>query len=83
MYVAARSTSRCNVAIQKIKATTNMQIKGGKLESMILDLADLSTIKPAAEGFLGKEERLDVLVHNAGVMTPPKGSRTKAVSSVS
>ena len=39
-------------------------------------LADLPTIKPAAEEFLRKENRLNVLTLNAGVMNPPNGSVT-------
>ena len=48
----------------------------GKLEFLKLDLADLSTIKVSAEEFLAREKRLDVLWNNAGVMVPPKGSKT-------
>jgi hypothetical protein len=55
--VTARSASRCNDAIQKIKATTNMQIKGGKL-AMILNLTDLNTIKLAVEGFFREGEEI-------------------------
>ena len=47
---------------------------------MKLDLADLGTIKASAEEFMRKEERLDVLTNNAGVMTPPPGSVTTQVS---
>lgn len=52
---------------------------GGRLTGLQLDLSDLPTIRHAAEEFLAKEDRLDVLVHNAGVMTPPAGSTTKLV----
>jgi len=80
VYIAARSTARCSGAIEKIKGEVGG--KGiGKLEAMVVDLADLRTVKGAAEGFLAKEERLDVLWHNAGVMTPPKGSLDKQVNS--
>ena len=81
MYIAARSTSRCQGAIDKIKAeTTRVGSKAkGRLESMAIDLADLSTVKPAVEQFLKQESRLDVLVHNAAVMTPPAGSKDKLV----
>jgi retinol dehydrogenase-12 len=84
VYVCARSLKRCNEAIEKIKSETKgpkltSEMKG-KLEAMVVDLADLRTVKPAVEAFLAKESRLDVLVHNAGVMTPPKGSKDVHVS---
>jgi retinol dehydrogenase-12 len=41
-----------------------------------VDLADLSTIKPAVEKFTAQEARLDVLFQNAAVMTPPAGSKS-------
>lgn len=76
VYIAARSTQRCNGAIEKLLAETKSEGKEkGRLESMVIDLGDLRTIRAGVETFLGKEERLDVLVHNAGVMEPPKGSR--------
>lgn len=40
-----------------------------------LDLSDLSTIAGAAAEFQAREQRLDVLTNNAGVMMPPPGSR--------
>jgi len=86
VYIAARSTSRCEGAISKILEQTDHVASGkgkkGKLESMVIDLADLGTVKGAVESFLQREERLDVLVHNAAVMTPPVGSKDKLVSSL-
>jgi retinol dehydrogenase-12 len=45
----------------------------------VIDLADLRTVRPAVDSFLRKEVRLDVLVHNAGVMLAPKGSQDTLV----
>ncbi|OQN98076.1 hypothetical protein B0A48_15908 [Cryoendolithus antarcticus] len=74
IYVAGRSDSKAKSAIDEIsKLHPNSQ---GKLEFLHLDLADLTTIKKSAETFLAKEQRLDVLTNNAGVMTPPIGSIT-------
>ncbi|KAH8591002.1 hypothetical protein B0O99DRAFT_520362 [Bisporella sp. PMI_857] len=73
VYIAARSTSRCAGAITRIES--KVKSRHGRLESMVVDLADLRTIKSGVESFLAKEQRLDVLVHNAAVMTPPEGSR--------
>jgi retinol dehydrogenase-12 len=87
VYIAARSSARCKGAISKILEQTNYVGKGrkdenrrGKLESMVVDLADLGIVEGAVEAFLAKEKRLDVLVHNAAVMTPPVGSKDKLVS---
>ncbi|RDW81912.1 hypothetical protein BP6252_03024 [Coleophoma cylindrospora] len=73
VYIAARSEARCSEGIEKVKAAGG----NGRLESMVVDLADLKTIKPAVERFLKKEDRLDVLFNNAGVMMPPVGSKSK------
>ena len=78
VYIGARSTKRANVGIKTIEAAHRNS--RGRLVSMVLDLADLSTIKPAVERFLAMEDRLHILVHNAGVMMPPAGSKTKLVS---
>jgi retinol dehydrogenase-12 len=86
VYIAARSTARCEGAISKILEQTEHagesggKERRGKLESMVVDLSDLGTVKGAVEGFLAREGRLDVLVHNAAVMTPPAGSKDKLVS---
>ncbi|OHF02116.1 hypothetical protein CORC01_02695 [Colletotrichum orchidophilum] len=74
IYIATRSSTKIAAAIKTIKSL--LPSSRGRLESLVLDLADLTTIKPATELFLAKETRLDVLVHNAGVMMPPSGSKT-------
>jgi len=75
VYIAARSVSRCNGAVEKIKTELGNRKTLGRLETMVINLADLGSIKEPVEEFLRKETRLDVLVHNAGVMTPPAGSK--------
>ncbi|KKZ61911.1 hypothetical protein EMCG_03610 [[Emmonsia] crescens] len=74
VYVAARSEDKANNAIEEIrKANPNST---GELAFLPLNLSDLTTIKSSAESFLAKEDKLHVLFNNAGVMTPPKGSKT-------
>lgn len=77
VYVAARSPTCVDTGIKAIQAA-NPSSKG-RLEAFVIGLADLETVKPAVTGFL--EKKLHVLVHNAGVMIPPAGSRTKHASS--
>ena len=77
IYIAARSSEKVNSAIKRIKASEPSS--KGHLAPLILDLADFPTIKNAVSGFLQEEDRLDILVHNAGLMTPPAGSKNKLV----
>ncbi|KAK4691420.1 hypothetical protein P7C71_g5577, partial [Lecanoromycetidae sp. Uapishka_2] len=68
VYVATRSEAKAHAAIEKIYAN-NKQVKAGRLIFLLLDLADLDSVTKAAEIFLKEEDRLDVLVNNAGVLT--------------
>jgi NAD(P)-dependent dehydrogenase (short-subunit alcohol dehydrogenase family) len=75
IYIAARSSEKAATAIESIK--TSFPDSKGELVYLHLDLDDLTTIKASAQEFLNKEQRLDVLWNNAGVMVPPQGSKTK------
>ncbi|PSR90639.1 hypothetical protein BD289DRAFT_430542 [Coniella lustricola] len=72
VWVAGRSAEKGQRAVTTIKEASPRS--EGHVEFLQLDLADLSTIKPAVQSFLAQEQRLDVLVNNAGVMFPPAGS---------
>ncbi|ATY63609.1 short-chain dehydrogenase [Cordyceps militaris] len=69
VYVAARSQAKADAAIAA--AQSAHPGSRGRLAFLAVDLADLRTVKPAADAFLARETRLDVLVNNAGVMFPP------------
>jgi len=73
VYVAGRSPEKAEKAIAEIKKAHPSS--DGKVEFLKVDLADLSSIKPAVEEFMRKERRLHVLTNNAGVMMPPTGSK--------
>ncbi|GAA5961037.1 hypothetical protein JCM3765_006510 [Sporobolomyces pararoseus] len=69
VYIACRSEERALEAMKRINSKSK-----GKEESLIylpFDLTDLRTIKEAAETLKSKEERLDIVVCNAGVMAWP------------
>ncbi|PGG95895.1 hypothetical protein GX51_08074 [Blastomyces parvus] len=74
VYIAARSEDKANNAIKEIRQANPNST--GELTFLPLNLSDLTTIKSSAESFLSKEDKLHVLFNNAGVMTPPKGSKT-------
>ncbi|KAH7312660.1 retinol dehydrogenase [Stachybotrys elegans] len=75
VWIATRGKERSEEVIQEIKAANPGS--RGQLHFLKLVLDDLTTIKAAAQEFLSQESRLDVLWNNAGVMTPPQGSKTK------
>ncbi|OAX40438.1 NAD(P)-binding protein [Rhizopogon vinicolor AM-OR11-026] len=66
VYVAARSQEKVEAAIRDLKNST-----GKEAIFLKLDLGDLKSVKAAAEEYLSKETKLDILFNNAGVMAPP------------
>ncbi|KAI8995252.1 NAD-P-binding protein [Trametes punicea] len=72
VYIAGRNPQRVQEAIEDLRRET-----GKEALSLQLDLADLHSIKRAAEEFLSKEQRLDVLFNSAGLMYPPVEETTK------
>ncbi|CCO31041.1 putative oxidoreductase C736.13 [Rhizoctonia solani AG-1 IB] len=61
VYLAARSKSRADDAIEWLKAETN-----GKAPIFLeLDLSSLDSVRKAAEEFKSKEQELHVLFNNA------------------
>jgi dehydrogenase/reductase SDR family protein 13 len=63
VILAARSEDRTRPALQGIRARTPR----AAIEFLHIDLADLSSVRRAAETFLATNRPLDVLVNNAGV----------------
>lgn len=78
VWIAGRSESKAATAIEQIQS--RYPDSSGKLLFLKLDLSDLSSIKPAVQEFLRRNERegrgrLHWLDNNAGVMVPPRGAR--------
>ncbi|KAG0149844.1 hypothetical protein CROQUDRAFT_653134 [Cronartium quercuum f. sp. fusiforme G11] len=67
VYMACRNESKAKAAINKIKE----ELPEAQVEFLYFDLTILSTAKKAAEEFNKKEERLDILMNNAGIMMTP------------
>ena len=71
--LACRSEARATTAIQNILA----ELPQARLEFMRLDLADLEQVREFAGALRERFDRLDLLINNAGVMTPPAGKTTQ------
>mmetsp|Transcript_8651 Transcript_8651/g.10791 ORF Transcript_8651/g.10791 Transcript_8651/m.10791 type:complete len:336 (+) Transcript_8651:18-1025(+) len=77
VYVLSRNEEKTKLAIERIEKEAQQEFnKNVKLQFIKLDLGDLTTIKQTANEFLKNENRIDIIIHNAGVMTPPMGSKT-------
>ena len=60
----------------KAASDITSRVPNASLEPMTLDLGSLDSVRAFAAEFMGKHQRLDVLLNNAGVMNTPPG-RTK------
>ena len=83
VYITSRSTSSAESAITSIKASSphpsqTSSSGKGKIDFIVMNFSDLSTIKQAAKEFLSKVNRIDVIIHNAGVMLPDDPNETTA-----
>jgi NAD(P)-dependent dehydrogenase (short-subunit alcohol dehydrogenase family) len=67
VILACRDKGKGEAALRKIK---NEQPEA-KAELMLLDLADLASVRNFADEFTSKYDKLDILINNAGLMFPP------------
>ena len=65
VLLACRDESKAKAAMDKIRRRT----RGADLAFLPLDLADLASVRKAAE-LAAKEPRIDVLINNAGLLGP-------------
>lgn len=78
VYLAGRNRNKGLSAVKNIQE--QFPKSEGYIEFLEVDLADLSSIKPAIETFLSKSNTLHCLTNNAGVMATPDGSKTVQVN---
>ena len=67
VYLACRDQPRCDETIRDIQEA----VPGAKLHGGSLDLASLASVRKYAKEFLAQEQKLHVLINNAGVMFTP------------
>ena len=72
VILACRNLEKANQAVENIRKV----IPNANLEIIQLDLSDLASVKSFSDTFKSKYARLDLLINNAGIMTPPF-SKTK------
>jgi NAD(P)-dependent dehydrogenase (short-subunit alcohol dehydrogenase family) len=72
VVLACRNPDKGKAAVDQVLAAR----PAGRATLAVLDLSDLDSVAALAAKFAASNERLDLLVNNAGVMIPPLG-RTK------
>lgn len=79
IYVFSRNKEKTLAAIKQIQLeiAEEYNVSNSDIRFIQVDLSDLTTIKPAVEEFLKQEQRIDIIIHNAGIMGPPVGSKSK------
>ena len=73
VVMACRSPRKGEEARQQLLAQlTHLPKAHGPLDLLPLDLADLASVREAADSLAERYGRLDLLINNAGVMGPPR-----------
>lgn len=67
VILGCRSEAKAVAAIESIRTET----PGADVDHILIDQADLQSVRQAADQ-LASEDRLDVLINNAGIMRPPR-----------
>ncbi len=75
VVLACRNLDKGRGAVEKILE----EHADAKLELMQLDLSDLDTVAEFADKALAELPRLDLLINNAGVMFPPRGTTSQGL----
>ncbi|ROS47420.1 SDR family oxidoreductase [Curtobacterium sp. PhB78] len=72
VVLAVRTTAKGDAAAAEIRAAH----PNADVEVRELDLADLASVRRFADGIVGEDRPIDVLMNNAGVMAPPQRFET-------
>jgi NAD(P)-dependent dehydrogenase (short-subunit alcohol dehydrogenase family) len=67
VILTGRNESKLNASAEAIAG----ELAGADIATVLLDLADLASVRRAAETVLTSTDSLDILVNNAGVMATP------------
>ncbi|KAG8895966.1 hypothetical protein FRC01_012098, partial [Tulasnella sp. 417] len=71
VYIAARSEARIKEAIEDLQQNGAFD-NGGTAHMLLVDFSSLKDVKRAADEFASKEQRLDILLNNVGMLASQK-----------
>lgn len=73
MIMACRDTKKAEAAASDIREQCKNEPNTGQILVTQLDLSSLNSVRNCAKNLLQSEDRINLLINNAGVMMPPKG----------
>ena len=73
VIIAGRDIIKGDIAVNNIR----IEVPGAEIYFELMDLADLNSIASFSKSISNKLDKLDIIINNAGVMTPPKRLETK------
>lgn len=73
IYLTARNKEKADATIKEINATLP-ESSQSSIKFLECDLTSFDSIKAAAKTFTSENERLDILMNNAGIMACPEGT---------
>ncbi|KAK3623114.1 hypothetical protein LTR56_021784 [Elasticomyces elasticus] len=75
VFFSARNEDKAKKVLAALveEGTTDKDLKGAKIDYVIIDNVSLKSVKSGAEDFLRKSDTLNVLINNAGIANVPHG----------
>ncbi|KAK3648195.1 hypothetical protein LTR56_007607 [Elasticomyces elasticus] len=75
VFFSARNEDKAKKVLAALvdEGTTDKDLKGAKIDYVIIDNVSLKSVKSGAEDFLRKSDKLNVLINNAGIANVPHG----------
>ncbi|MDR6954634.1 NAD(P)-dependent dehydrogenase (short-subunit alcohol dehydrogenase family) [Ancylobacter sp. 3268] len=73
VVIAGRNPAKGTAAVTAIQQA----VPGARIRFGVVDLASLASVAEFAARLAGEQESLDLLINNAGVMTPPQRRETR------
>ncbi|KAG8944349.1 hypothetical protein FRC04_002008 [Tulasnella sp. 424] len=71
VYIAARNEARIQESIEDFRKNGAFE-NGGSAHMLLVDFSSLKDVKRAADEFASKEQRLDILLNNVGMLANQK-----------
>lgn len=76
VYLACRNPDRAATAVEHVVAQCNDKSRA-RVTCLTLDVGDLSSVRTFCQSWMKEDTKIDMLVHNAGIVAPPTGASLK------